>query len=794
MTAPQLPPEGAPQPNAAPATTPDEKATPNPGAEGPVAPPKSAEEQPPLSPEKNYTGAGAQQARTVEEQFLRYSNGGVQVYVNNTTNQSVHSGNFSTIDSQEGSASSGPTTPGVELKNDFEELNSVYVEHGCYQQAWATLHKHCSLVIFGEPGSGRETLALRLVSQLRDTVKEHLKARRIQNARSLIDCSDDDFKAVVCEQIYILTANHVSSLNQNALDRVTERVTSKQSYLIVVGHESTIALEDYTRRIHLTTDDVPAKQAVFESHIRYQIKQRANEEDLQRFDVLIKALLNEEPLQRFLEDAPDNLQRIAELAKMVASKIMEGYSIAKIIEFCKEQHKKWLPEFARQWIEQTQYSRAHLCLLIAAAIFSDVETSEFLRLADNLSDPKPLGRDFTNGDKKQWQQIYRSPSTYWMSIAHVRSVEFQEWHGDHYVRVDHVSTRPAEIVLYLLSSFWRLYVQHQDALCIWLRYLGMQENLSGRIQIAVARTVGFLHVLNSNKIENTIIIPWIKSQLVCAQHIAAMSLAFSFGFDQNANLTVLKRLEQAQQGQADGQQWIYINALIYGWLGFIKPDLFLSGIKRLVAGPPASVYLKRGEVCWEINPRLMGAEHAFNIVFNSTNLSSEDYKNIFAVLTEWATSTRNTPRQAASLVFTNLMQFENPPTKRSDENTAPASGTCPLLLKLLAADPGHVQTAALLFIRAAEGQRTLRLSYAGLKQLIFAAGRMPEAREPLKQLIRAILRHQSNGLVAPRLRQTLYNWAMTAQAAVKAGTPDDAMTTPPYSRQIVRWLYDNNDL
>jgi hypothetical protein len=705
-----------------------------------------------------------------------------------------------------------PGHPGTPLPSDFEELREVYIDHGCYKQARTILYQRFALVIFGEPGSGRETLARRLVADLRGSGNEQAPARLLPNTHAILDYSDDDFKNVVSGQIYVLVLEQVvagAALTQEMFELLIKRVTEKSSYLIVIGHMSLAALREHSLRVHITTRDIPSKIEVFQRHLKYKLTGGVKSDEPAQSMALMDELLKNDTLLSILSDAPDSLYRIVDLAQAVAGLLEQGDDIAKILQFCKQCHSSWLDECAAEWLTQAQHSRAHLCLLIAGAVLSGIDAADFLPLAQELRKSQLFGSTFTAEDEETWRQLSRSASTYWMTFAHVRPSQQMAWQGSYYTRTEILTTRPEEISLYLIRAFWSLYMQDQAHLCAWLKSLGMREELSWRARVAVARTVGMLKLISPPRIESEIIRPWLESGLIMPQQSAAMSLAFASSRDRNVALSVLQQMKSWERDENTRRRLIYASALIYAWLGVDQPDMFINGMRRLVRGRNALVLLVRSKTIVEIDPqtqveltevdvvdkRTQGVVIAFRSALLLGHFDHTNYEQLFDMLCEWSISEFDAPRRIARAVFVDMMQlhkFLENARAPGDSATEPGAAHVPLLLYILWNHPEVMPRVGQLFIYAASTRRATRDSLQGLKRMIFAAGQVRAARPALKEFVRIILVRKPTSDVTYMLRQTLYEWAINVKEAREQGIPDEDMEDPPYSQQLVKWLYKNN--
>jgi hypothetical protein len=670
------------------------------------------------------------------------------------------------------------TDPGVRVIVEFAALESTFVQLTDCEGALQLLRQNNALIISGMRGSGRHTLAYYLLHWLE--LSHKVGIRQLSSASILLDLEEDSFGQVEEKRAYLLCpAVREDLLGRRDLDRLVQRIKQKSSYLIVLWPEGLPVPYGISWHVRLAPHDLPLAKRVLCSHLEYLLRGQQPQVPQEQLDTL----LEHAEMCEILQEAT-SLKRVVHWAGFIAGRIQAGSSAQKVVDECHLLRAQWLRQDARDMLVNVQ-SQAHLCMLIAAAAMSDIHIDYFGELADSLY--KELGAHMGKRERKLWKQFWSGPRSHWLHVAHAHTVSLGEWIEGRRIRVDVMRISPEAMSIPLIDVFWDEYSRFRDGFLKWLEASGHHKNF--RVRLAAARTLGILQLRDPAKIEERVIMPWILKEDILLQEAAAMSLAMAAGRSSSTARSVLARLEGWVEDDNTRPRVLFASAIIYAWLGMDNPQEFIRGMDRLVKSRDVWVLDVQGRSATLTDTRhwrLSAVRFAFQRFLQLGNFEPADYVALLRKMLEWIEGRSRIQRRITRETFVDMMlvdeAIEIGSWNDQDESPAPS---WPILLRIMQCSDRTPRLAAHLFEHTEPARGTWLASLAGIKRLVIFAGKQTEARPALQDFLYAIFRYGEHLEVKKQLERRLYHWARTCESASHPA---------PYSKHLLVWLYDKDQL
>jgi len=653
--------------------------------------------------------------------------------------------------------------PGLSLDYDSAEQREIFVSTPAQQVAYRTLNERQVVVISGRSGSGRRTLAYKLIEDLCATNKG-LEPRQLPGYRSLTALDEEDFKRIVEHRVYLIVLQGGDHITHVDLQKLVNRVQQKKSYLVLVcGDDAFIPMRGSTP-VQLTGMAAPQPAAVFARHVARRLKIDQQGVSGTSLESTLDAVQTSDVLARTLRETPD-LRRVTELAAHVARRLRDDASCDTLLEEVQQFSSTWLAVCASEYILEAKYSRAQLCLLISASVLTDVPVDEFWHLADRLR--VLMDDQFSDEDRERWEQLKRLPSTDWLAAARCRSERVSEWYEDRQVWLDVIKGNPPALSLHIMSAFWREYQQDRSKLGLWLLSLGKDRGLSWRARIAVTFAVGVLLLHSPDWFDRVIIEEWLMDEFFLPQENGAIAIRFAAQEDTGAARQWLRRLKEWTRDKDKRPRLIFASALIYAWLSIHDPEGFIEGMDQLVAGSDAWVLTVRTR---DDQMTIEGREQrqpALRIAFvRAMQLGGfktrEHYECLFKQLAAWCKSSRRDPRRLARHVTIILMtnyQLAGANWEGSTITSGDRAGErlfVPIMLEILHKYEDMINYAAMLIGQAMISLRAHRDCRAAIQELLAFATNQEAYRASLELLLVRLC--EMHALSSDHQRELLREW------------------------------------
>lgn len=652
------------------------------------------------------------------------------------------------------------TDPGSELIFDYVQLDQIFIVPRCYNKALQILQEQSLLIVHGASGSGRRTLAYHLLYRLHTTCGVGL--RQVGNVDALLRDDSPDTEVpedLVSERAYLLQLDSRGALEEK-LDLLTKRLVSKNSYIIIIWPEG-IEVPLTTRQIvTLTSYERPSKEEVFCKHITYLLKRQQPEMSEEECSKICDDILSNDELRDILSEC-SNLSRTVNFARFIVDELTSaGNSMQIVIQRCLAHRVEWLQRDAFEMIRSAS-GLAHLCLLFAAAVLSEINVDFFQECADELQ--KIFDADFSKSERKTWKRFWQGARSDWLEIAHIQIHSIREYVDERQVRVDVINLSPKALRLPLIDIFWDEYPRHRGKLLSWLELCGRHINF--RVRLSAATVLGFLGLRDPLTIERNVIEPWILTGNIIFQESAAMTYAIEFGESSSAARAIRNTLEHRIENDETRPRYLFAAAIIYAWIGMDAPKEFISGINKLIKTRDVWVLIftqgnTDGETVAVANTqqwRQSAIRFAFQRFLQLGNFTPADYKDLFGQMLTWAESGNRISRLIARQVFLDMMFTNQVLPADSWQKDDVIVNTWPVFLRILCDNSEVLPIAADLFFYVTGARRTWRTSMEGIKKMIVFAHKQPEASIVIETLIAEIIqKYPDSGFL---VKQQLIHWA-----------------------------------
>jgi hypothetical protein len=448
------------------------------------------------------------------------------------------------------------------LIENIEKICSVYVETPNYTQALSVLHEKHIVVLSGNQNWGKQTTAVRLLSNLyRGEVFE-------------LNPAIDNLSVLECEanQAYLIDTLTLGDGNKQKIDNyvvksLSHKFKQNDSYLVITldsrWHLSQEISDDYILNWHF----LPEREIILKKHLAWYLRNQSVQEK-------IDALIQDEGVQSLLNDnklLPGDLDRLAELlAKVIRDELTLEEALSRLSSRVQKQVESW---FAKHSDLKERVFFITLAVLSGsksqAIEESSAQLQSFIQPKSDKDEDKDTETDPIFGKTRSsfLKELCASLNKGVENTNHgLSQIEI--------IQLDNSAFQPA-----ILSYTWNEYSRLREPILLWLNKLGSHKNFD--VSSRAAAAVGELSKYDFTTVLETILQPWANSEDERLRKLAAFSLSIPVT-DSNVAPQVLALLHH----------WCGLNNNFYlrwtatvaygGYVGWRFPDIALRDLLKIV--------------------------------------------------------------------------------------------------------------------------------------------------------------------------------------------------------------------
>jgi hypothetical protein len=529
------------------------------------------------------------------------------------------------------------------LIENIEKICSVYVETPNYTQALSVLQEKHILVLSGNQNWGKQTTAVRLLSNLLGS--EVFELNPAINNLSVLECE--------ANQAYLIDTLTLGEGNKQKIDNyvvksLSHKFKQNDSYLVITldsrWHLSREISDDYILNWHF----LPEREIILKKHLAWYLRNQSVQEE-------IDALIQDEGVQSLLNDnklLPGDLDRLAELlAKVIRDELTPEEALSRLSIRVQQQVESW---FAKHSDLKERVFFITLAVLSGSKSQAIEESSVQLQ---SFIQPKS-DKDKDEDKDTETDPIFgktRSSFLKELCASLGKGVENTN-HGlsqIEIIQLDNSAFQPA-----ILSYAWNEYSRLREPILLWLNKLGSHKNFD--VSSRAAAAVGELSKYDFTTVLETTLQPWASSEDERLRKLAAFSLSIPVT-DSNVAPQVLALLHH----------WCGLNNNFYlrwtatvaygGYVGWRFPDIALRDLLKIVKSRNES----------ENEQLFFMAAESITALFQAGKFISGQYLKVLNEIYQWIEQAKLNREKISGLLVFIFLAIEAKISLDSENNDLP---------------------------------------------------------------------------------------------------------------------------
>ncbi|MBP2326318.1 hypothetical protein JOF56_006703 [Kibdelosporangium banguiense] len=390
---------------------------------------------------------------------------------------------------------------------------SRYLKVSDYDKMLAMLRDHRLVVLFGYPGSGRQTTAIVLLDALADG-----KVARFDDEQDAKSLTNDDFTegwGYVLE----LDANSGASLTEPMLNKLRDMARGNESWCVVIaeldGHRRDLA--DYAIRHH-----PPDKDKLLAAHIDKEI----DLDDEDGLEARLIELAGTPRMRKALGSAPQPAE-IAEMAKLLVAyghgQLTLDEVEAAATKAVGRQIEEWFAVLAGTDADNMEGPLRLGAFRIALAVFNESPYTMVVEQGSGLVNQlKSMKSDHGGNTKKL--TLFSDDHARILPVCRAELFEGPLPFGSHAIPASQARYCDDRYRAVVLSYVWQNHNNLRDAIAEWL--LELSEDGRPEIWVRAARAIGLFCSLDLHNAYVKLILPLLRtpSRADRKAHVAALAL------------------------------------------------------------------------------------------------------------------------------------------------------------------------------------------------------------------------------------------------------------------------------